>query len=168
MKKANVKRAGRRDRMATSEGAEKYSMLLAYDVPCYGSIEFNSKNDKSALRKAKRMLADWDNRLDDVSFMDEQGGAVDHRIVSLTHMPSKRTVAEDLYMAPQPCPKVLIHVVGGVADYYVTGNVAVKLVDIDNIDAGDPPVEMDESWRVLTKGLFSEDESKYVRFVKLK
>jgi hypothetical protein len=168
MKKANVKRAARRERTASSEAIEKYSMLLAYDVPCYGTVEFTSKNDNSALRKAKRMLADWDNRLDDVSFMDEQGGAVDHRIVSLTHMPTKRTVAEDWYMEPQPCPKVIIHVVGGVADYYVEGTVAVELIDIDNIDAGDPPVELDESWRELTKGLFSEEESKYLRFVKRK
>lgn len=48
------------------------------------------------------------------------------------------------------------------------GTVAVALIDIDNIDAGDPPVELDESWRELTKSLFSEDEARYVRFVKRK
>jgi hypothetical protein len=164
MKKANVKRAVLRERVAPSEAAERYSMLLAYDVPCYGSIEFTSKGDAAALRKAMRMLADWDKRLAGVPFMEEQDGADQHRIVSLTHMPTQRTVAEDLYMGSQPCPKVMIHVHGGVAEYYVEGVVDVVLIDEDNIDAGDPPVKLEESWRPLTKGLFLQEGSKYVRF----
>ena len=165
MKKATTKRAVRREQTASSEGIGQYSMLLAYDVPCYGSIEFRSKSDAAAVRKAKAMLADWDKHLAGVSFMDEQQGADQHRIVSLTHMPTRRTVAEDLYMAPQPRPRVMIHVCGGVADYYVDGAVDVVLINEDNIDAGDPPVELDESWQELTKGCFSEVESKYVRYV---
>lgn len=168
MKKGNTKRPPRRRTASLPATEEKYSMLLAYDVPCYGSVEFTSKSDASALRKAKRMLADWDNRLADVSFMEEQEGADLYRIVSLIHLPTKRTVAEDLYMAPQPCPKVMIHVCGGVAEYYVQGVVEVALIDTDNIDAGDPPVELDESWRELAQGLFLQECANYVRFVKRK
>jgi hypothetical protein len=164
-KKANIKCAVRRVRMASSEAAGKYSMLLAYDVPCYGSIEFTSKSDVAAVRKGKRMLEDWDKHIADVPFMDEQGGADQHRIVSLTHMPTQRVVAEDVYMAPQPCPKVLVYVCGGVAEYFVEGAVEIALIDIDNIDAGDPPVKLDESWRKLTQNCFPQEESKYVRII---
>ena len=165
MKKATTKRAVRREQTASSEGIGQYSMLLAYDVPCYGSIEFRSKSDAAAVRKAKAMLADWDNQLGGVSFMEEHGGADQHRVVSLTHVPTRRTVAEDLYMGQELRPKVLIHVQGGVADYYVDGAVDVALIDFDNIEAGDPPVELDESWREITKDGFFEEESKYFRFV---
>jgi hypothetical protein len=164
MNKANVKRAVGHARPVSSDAAEKYSMLLAYDVPYYGSIEFSSKSDVAALRKAMCMLADWDKRLAGVPFMEEQEGADQHRIVSLTHMPTRRIIAEDLYMGTQPCPKVVIHVCGGVAEYYVEGAVDVELIDQDNIDAGDPPVKLDESWRPLIEGLFLQEWSKYVRF----
>jgi hypothetical protein len=168
MEKAKIKGPTKRKTASLADQDEKYSMLLAYDVPCYGTIEFRANSDAAAARKGQRMLKDWDKHLGNVAFVDEQEGADEHRIVSLTHRPTQRTVAEDLYMEPQSCPKVIIHVAGGVADYYVQGNVAVELIDIDNIDAGDPPVELDDSWRELTKGLFSEDEAKYVRFVKRK
>jgi hypothetical protein len=168
MSKTKIKRGAHRTPTSAKAEATRYSMLLAYDVPCYGTIEFTSKSDTAAVRKAKRMLKDWDKHFSKVAFVEEQEGADEHRIVSVTHVPTKRTVAEDLYMQPQPCPKVIIHVGGGVADYCMEGTVAVALIDIDNIDAGDPPVELDESWRELTKGLFSEDEARYVRFVKRK
>ena len=155
MKKATTKRAVPREQTASSEGIGQYSVLLAYDVPCYGSIEFRSKSDAAAVRKAKAMLADWDNQLGGVSFMEEHGGADQHRIVSLTHVPTRQELR----------PKVLIHVQGGVADYYVDGAVDVALIDFDNIEAGDPPVELDESWREITKDGFFEEESKYFRFV---
>jgi hypothetical protein len=166
MKKTGINHgAVRRARKALSKAAGTYSMLLAYDVPCYGSIEFTSRSDVAAQRKGRRMLADWDKHLAGVAFMDEQQGADQHRIVSLTHVPTQRIVAEDLYMAPQPCPKVLIQVCGGVAEFYVEGSVDVVLIDADNIDAGDPPVKLDESWRALINGCFREEGSKYVRFV---
>lgn len=40
-------------------------------------------------------------------------------------------------------PKVLIHVGRGIADYVYLGD--IEIVDEDNIDAGDPPVEFDPS-----------------------
>lgn len=40
-------------------------------------------------------------------------------------------------------PKVLIHVSGGIAEYVCLGDVDVEVVDEDNIDAGDPPVQLD-------------------------
>ena len=115
MKKATTKRAVRREQAVSSEGIGQYSMFLAYDVPCYGSIEFRSKSDAAAVRKAKAMLADWDKHLGDVPFMDEQGGADMHRIVHVTNLATQCAVVEDIYLDETPCPKVLIHVHGGVA-----------------------------------------------------
>ena len=83
MKKANITRVVQRKRTASSKEEGTYSMLLAYDVPCYGSIEFRSKSDAASVRKAKAMLADWDKQLGGVSFMEEHGGADQHRVVSL-------------------------------------------------------------------------------------
>ena len=62
-------------------------------------------------------------------------------------------------------PKVLIHVSGGIADYVCLGDVDVEVVDEDNIDAGDPPVQLDPSWEPLLKEAFSLPHSKYVRIV---
>lgn len=62
-------------------------------------------------------------------------------------------------------PKVLIHVCGGIADYVCLGDVEVEVVDEDNIDAGDPPVEFDPSWEPLLKDAFTLPHSKYVRIV---
>lgn len=62
-------------------------------------------------------------------------------------------------------PKVLIHVNGGIADYVCLGDVDVEVVDEDNIDAGDPPVEFDASWEPLLKDTFALPYSKYVRIV---
>ena len=62
-------------------------------------------------------------------------------------------------------PKVLIHVCGGIADYVCLGDVEVEVVDEDNIDAGDPPVEFDPSWEPLLKDMFTLPHSKYVRIV---
>lgn len=168
MKKRNTKRPPRRKSATLAEKHEQYSMLLAYDVACYGSLEFTSKNDLAALRKARRMLDDWDKRLGGVPFHDEPEGATDYRIVSLTHLPTHRTIAEDLFMAPPQRPKVMIHVRCGVAEYRVQGGVDVAVVDIDNIGCGDAPVKLDESWRELAQGLFSEECARYVRFVKRK
>lgn len=62
-------------------------------------------------------------------------------------------------------PKVLIQVSGGVAYYAVMGDVDVELVDEDNIDGGDPPVEFDETWKPLLKGRFNLPFSRYVYIV---
>lgn len=62
-------------------------------------------------------------------------------------------------------PKVLIHVSGGIAEYVCLGDVDVEVVDEDNIDAGDPPVQLDPSWEPLLKETFSLPHSKYVRIV---
>jgi len=62
-------------------------------------------------------------------------------------------------------PKVLIHVSGGIADYVCLGDVEVEVVDEDNIDAGDPPVEFEPSWEPLLKDTFAIPCSKYVRIV---
>ena len=60
--------------------------------------------------------------------------------------------------------KVLIVVSGGVGDYIAQGDVDVVLVDKDNIDAGDPRVVLDESWRPMIVGVFDQADSKYVTF----
>ena len=59
-------------------------------------------------------------------------------------------------------PKVLIHVVGGVAYWTSTGDVDVIVVDEDNIRAGDPPVQLTREWVALARQSF---ESSDVRFV---
>ena len=59
-------------------------------------------------------------------------------------------------------PKVLILVSGGVADYLCIGDVDVQIVDEDNIDAGDPRVELDPEWAPYLKGVFNLPHSKYV------
>lgn len=59
-------------------------------------------------------------------------------------------------------PKVLIMVHGGVAEYLCIGDVEVTLVDEDNIDAGDPSVELDPEWAPYMKGVYDLPYSKYV------
>jgi hypothetical protein len=59
-------------------------------------------------------------------------------------------------------PKVLIMVHGGVAEYFCMGDVDVVLVDEDNIDAGDPRVELDPEWGPYMKGVYDLPHSKYV------
>ena len=59
-------------------------------------------------------------------------------------------------------PKVLILVHGGVAEYLCIGDVDVQIVDEDNIDAGDPRVELDPEWEPYLKGVFNLPYSKYV------
>ena len=62
-------------------------------------------------------------------------------------------------------PKVLIHICGGVADYAVIGDVEIAYVDEDNIDAGDPAVELDSTWKPVLEGRFDIPHSKYVTVV---
>ena len=167
MRKAKLQRGNRRAPVRVKVPAAKYKMLLGYDVPFYGVIEFTAQSDAAAARKARRMLDDWDRYLGDVAFTAEYGGADQHRVVNAHNVATQETIAEDLHLYTPPCPKVLIHVHKGVAEYCISGgSVDVVLVDEDNIDAGDPPVELDESLRELTKGRFFEKGSKYVRFVK--
>jgi hypothetical protein len=59
-------------------------------------------------------------------------------------------------------PKVLIMVHGGVAEYLCMGDVDVVLVDEDNIDAGDPRVELDPEWGPHMRGVYDLPNSKYV------
>lgn len=59
-------------------------------------------------------------------------------------------------------PKVLILVHGGVAEYLCMGDVDVQVVDEDNIDAGDPRVELDPEWAPYLSGVFNLPYSKYV------
>lgn len=59
-------------------------------------------------------------------------------------------------------PKVLILVSDGVADYLCIGDVEVQIVDKDNIDAGDPPVELNPEWEPYLEGVFDLPYSKYV------
>lgn len=59
-------------------------------------------------------------------------------------------------------PKVLIMVHDGVAEYLCIGDVDVVLVDEDNIDAGDPPVELCPEWELYLKGVFNLPYSRYV------
>lgn len=61
-----------------------------------------------------------------------------------------------------PKPKVLIIVSRGIASYLCIGDVDVEIVDEDNIDAGDPRVELDPEWGPYLKGVFDLPYSKYV------
>lgn len=164
-----TKKRQRVARKAATPGAkakQRYIALLAYDVPVYGTIEFTAQNDAMAARRARRILNQWDTLTSGVCFEIEHDGADTHRIVHVKNANTKEAVAEDICLGA-PCPKVLIHVRGGVATYSVAdGRVEVALVDEDNINAGDPPVELEDSWRPLTEGRFLDERSKYVRFVK--
>lgn len=62
-------------------------------------------------------------------------------------------------------PKVLIHICGGVADYAVIGDVEIAYIDEDNIDAGDPRVELDSTWKQVLEGRFRMPHSKYVTVI---
>jgi hypothetical protein len=50
----------------------------------------------------------------------------------------------------------------GVAEYLCIGDVGVQIVDEDNIDAGDPPVELDPVWAPYLEGAYNLPYSKYV------
>ncbi len=58
--------------------------------------------------------------------------------------------------------KVLIHVVGGIAYWSSTDDVEVICVDEDNINAGDPKVELSRDWAPLLRDHFDLQKSKYV------
>ena len=60
-------------------------------------------------------------------------------------------------------PKVLIHVVGGVAHWSSTGDVDVVLVDEDNIRAGDPPVQLNRDWEALARSSLDLSDARFVR-----
>lgn len=60
-------------------------------------------------------------------------------------------------------PKVLIHVVGGVAHWSSTGDVDVAVVDEDNIRAGDPPVQLNRDWETLARRDFDPSDERFVR-----
>lgn len=60
-------------------------------------------------------------------------------------------------------PKVLIHVVGGVAHWSATGDVDVVVVDEDNIRAGDPPVRLICEWAALARSSFDLSDERFVR-----
>ena len=60
-------------------------------------------------------------------------------------------------------PKVLIHVVGGVAHWSSTGDVDVVVVDEDNIRAGDPPVQLNRDWEELAWGSLDISDKRFVR-----
>ena len=51
-------------------------------------------------------------------------------------------------------PKVLIHVIGGVAYWAAVGDVDVELVDEDNIKMGDDPVQLNQDWKELVHSHF--------------
>ena len=59
-------------------------------------------------------------------------------------------------------PKVLIHVVGGVAHWSSTGDVDVVVVDEDNIKAGDPPVHLSRDWEELARGSLDTSDTRFV------
>lgn len=59
-------------------------------------------------------------------------------------------------------PRVLIIVHGGVAEYLCMGDVDVQVVDEDNIDAGDPRVELDPEWAPYLEGVYDLPHSRYV------
>ena len=60
-------------------------------------------------------------------------------------------------------PKVLIHVVGGVAYWSSEGDVEVVVVDEDNIKAGDSPVQLTREWEPLARSTFDISDQRFVR-----
>ena len=59
-------------------------------------------------------------------------------------------------------PKVLIHVVGGVAYWTSSGDVDVIVVDEDNIRVGDPPVQLTREWQALARSSFDLSDNRFV------
>ena len=59
-------------------------------------------------------------------------------------------------------PKVLIHVVGGVAYWTSSGDVDVIVVDEDNIRAGDPPVQLTREWESLARTSFDLSDNRFI------
>ena len=59
-------------------------------------------------------------------------------------------------------PKVLIHVVGGVAYWTSSGDVDVIVVDEDNIRAGDPPVQLTREWEALARSTFDLSDNRFI------
>ena len=59
-------------------------------------------------------------------------------------------------------PKVLIHVVGGVAHWSSTGVVDVVVVDEDNIRAGEPPVQLNQEWEALARSSLDISDTRFV------
>ena len=59
-------------------------------------------------------------------------------------------------------PKVLIHVVGGVAYWTSSGDVDVIVVDEDNIRGGDPPVHLTREWQALARSSFDLSDDRFV------
>ena len=63
-------------------------------------------------------------------------------------------------------PKVVIHVVGGVAHWSSTGDVDVVVVKEDNIRAGDPPVQLSCEWEALVRSSVDLSDERFVRFAR--
>lgn len=59
-------------------------------------------------------------------------------------------------------PKVLIHVVGGVAHWESSGDVDIVVVDEDNIRAGDAPVCVSQDWEPLLRRSFDLSDRRFV------
>ena len=59
-------------------------------------------------------------------------------------------------------PRVLIHVVGGVANWTSSGDVDVIVVDEDNIRAGDPPVKLALEWAALARSSFDLSDDRFI------
>ena len=59
-------------------------------------------------------------------------------------------------------PKVLIHVVGGVAYWTSSGDVDVIVVDEDNIRAGDPPLQLTREWEAQARSSFDLSDDRFI------
>ena len=60
-------------------------------------------------------------------------------------------------------PKVLIHVVGGIAYWTANGDVDVVVVDEDNIKAVDSPVQLSREWETLARSSIDITDRRFVR-----
>ena len=61
-------------------------------------------------------------------------------------------------------PKVLVHVVGGIAYITSSGVVDVAVVDEDNVKGGDEPVILRSAWKPLARKCFGNLDKRLVRF----
>ncbi len=61
-------------------------------------------------------------------------------------------------------PKVLIHVVGGIAYWSSTADVDVIVVDEDNIKAGDDLVSLTTAWQPVVEQALGQHAAKLIRY----
>ena len=81
----------------------KYEALLAHDISCYATIEFEAESDEAAVVKARRLLS-LEDKDGDISYDPEWSGLWNERIVLVEKIDDGKheCVAEDIDLNPNP------------------------------------------------------------------